>query len=169
MEGPRVVIRGIYGSDEEADPDFKTVRTFETAQECLDWYKTRRRCTNPRYPQCEQIYSHLCDWDQVGEFLLAPLARLRQETSFSSASIDLLPEANVFKHNAAIRSEITDRLNLPFHVRVSEESTLNTLRYLFWHMRCGIFVAIRGNKLRMLVPFVNKVRSGSDLGAKFAT
>lgn len=29
-------------------------------------------------------------------------------------------------------------------------------RYLFFHMRCGIFVMIRRGELKMFVPFVNK-------------
>ena len=33
---------------------------------------------------------------------------------------------------------------------------MNTLRYLLFHMRCGIFVMIRRNRLCMFVPFVNK-------------
>lgn len=33
---------------------------------------------------------------------------------------------------------------------------MNTLNYLFEHMRCGIFVMIRARKVVLFVPFVNR-------------
>ena len=33
---------------------------------------------------------------------------------------------------------------------------MNTLKYLFYHMKCGIFVMIRGGQLRIFSSFVNK-------------
>lgn len=148
-------IRGIYSADDETDAAFKEVVTFTTAAECKAWYAKHQRCTNPAYPQCRQIYTHLCDWDQVCEHLLKPLAKLREAELFQGPAAPL-PDSNVFKRRPEIVRELTARLDLPFHRRVGEESTLNTLRYLFFHMRCGIFVAIRGGRLRMFVPFVNK-------------
>ena len=53
-------------------------------------------------------------------------------------------------------ASVSLRSELPFHKHTSEESTLNTLRYLFFHMRCGIFVMIRHRRVVMFVPFVNK-------------
>jgi len=52
-------------------------------------------------------------------------------------------------------SEINYRLNLPIHRCTTPASTYNTLRYLFYHMKCGIFVMIRDSKLRIFAPFVN--------------
>ncbi|CAM9364725.1 unnamed protein product, partial [Phaeothamnion confervicola] len=48
------------------------------------------------------------------------------------------------------------RLDLPFHKVITRRSTINTLLYLFEHMRCGIFVMIRANRLVIFAPFVNK-------------
>lgn len=56
---------------------------------------------------------------------------------------------------AGMRAGLTQRLNLPFHQHMNRESTRNTLRYLFFHMRCGVYVMIRHGKVRMFVPFVN--------------
>ena len=39
---------------------------------------------------------------------------------------------------------------------MNRESTRNTLRYLFTHMRSGIYVMIRHGKVRMFAPFVNR-------------
>ena len=55
-----------------------------------------------------------------------------------------------------VRREVTSRLDLPFHSCLSPASSAATLQYLFFHMRCGIFVMFRGGKLVMFVPFVNK-------------
>ena len=51
---------------------------------------------------------------------------------------------------------ITSRLQLPIHTRLNKHSTINTLKYLFFHMRCGIFVMIRNNSVAIFCPFVNK-------------
>ena len=146
-------IRGIFPL-EESDPDFKDVVTFETAAECTSWTKAHTACTNPAYPHCHHIYTTLCDWDQVQSLLLDKLAEYRRR--YPCRRPGQLPASNVFSSEPGILKELTDRLNLPIHSLVDEDSTLNTLRYLFFHMRCGIFVLIRGGKLAMFVPFVNK-------------
>ena len=50
---------------------------------------------------------------------------------------------------------LSERLDLPFHQRLNRESTRNTLKYMFEHMRAGIYVMIRRGKVRMFAPFVN--------------
>ena len=51
---------------------------------------------------------------------------------------------------------IISRLNLPIHSRMNKYSSINTLKYLFFHMRCGIYVMIRSNSVAIFCPFVNK-------------
>ena len=51
---------------------------------------------------------------------------------------------------------LTSRLDLPIHRRMNKFSSLNTLKYLFFHMRCGIYVMIRNNSVAIFCPFVNK-------------
>ncbi len=41
---------------------------------------------------------------------------------------------------------------------------MNTLRYLFEHMRCGIFVKIRAGQLVMFVPFANDAYTNTWAG-----
>ena len=55
-----------------------------------------------------------------------------------------------------IQEYLTSRLALPIHQRLSSYSTINTLKYLFHHMKCGILICIRNNKLVVFSPFVNK-------------
>lgn len=53
-------------------------------------------------------------------------------------------------------SYLSSRLNLPIHSTMTSLSVLNTLQYLFHHMRCGIYIMIRDNQLVIFCPFVNK-------------
>lgn len=55
-----------------------------------------------------------------------------------------------------MRVALRSRLRCPIHECTTEESTLNSLRYLFFHMRCGILVCVRGGKVQLFAPFVNK-------------
>eukprot|EP00559_Dactyliosolen_fragilissimus_P002499 CAMPEP_0184864930 /NCGR_PEP_ID=MMETSP0580-20130426/16397_1 /TAXON_ID=1118495 /ORGANISM="Dactyliosolen fragilissimus" /LENGTH=405 /DNA_ID=CAMNT_0027363895 /DNA_START=45 /DNA_END=1262 /DNA_ORIENTATION=+ len=54
-----------------------------------------------------------------------------------------------------VLEDVSYRLNLPIHRCTTRASTMNTLKYLFFHMKCGIFVMIRNSKLRIFAPFVN--------------
>lgn len=148
------VIRGIDESD-ASDPEFASVRAFETQQECTAWYARVHRCTNPKYPQCQQIYTHLCDWEQVEELLLPRLAAVRRKYPVGPRP-GPVPESNRFAHNVEMRIGLRSRLRLPIHEATTEDSTLNTLRYMFFHMRNGIFVCIRAGRVVLFVPFVNK-------------
>jgi hypothetical protein len=151
------VIRGIYAAEEEEDPEFLEVTTFYDAAECKAWYTPRMRTTNPDYPQCQQIYTTLCDWDQAQTMLLNKIAQCRTTMPhIPVAEGQDIPESNVYRECEPLLKELRDRLDLPFHKETNEESTLNTFRYCFNHMRYGIFTMIRNNRLVMFVPFVNK-------------
>ena len=56
----------------------------------------------------------------------------------------------------AAREYLQSRLDLCIHRHLSVVSMENTLNYLFYHMRCGIFGMIRNNSLVIFCPFVNK-------------
>ena len=65
--------------------------------------------------------------------------------------------SNIYERKEAqnVIDAINFRLNLPIHKCTTTMSTMNTLKYLFFHMKCGIFVMIRDGKLRIFAPFVN--------------
>jgi hypothetical protein len=44
---------------------------------------------------------------------------------------------------------LQQRLNYPLHERLNRQATMNTLSYLYNHMRCGIYVMIRSGKVRV--------------------
>lgn len=148
-------IRGLYARDSDLEFD-ERVPSFSSAEECREWVLLNTVCTNPKYPVCKQLITTACDWDQVREFLLEPLAALRAKEPTSSSILGELSEGNAYATSSSrVRLALQERLNLPFHLHTCEESTLNTLRYLFFHMRCGIFVAFKEGKLALFVPFVN--------------
>jgi hypothetical protein len=151
-------VRGIY-EEEEASSPFAggTVPAFETAEACRAWAAQHTSvCTNPAYAACKHIFTHACDWAQVRSLLLEPLARARAQYPVAPGPPAALPASNAFAAEQGVQAALRSRLDLPIHCCTSEESTLNTLRYLFFHMRHGIFVLIRRNRLIMFVPFVNK-------------
>ena len=41
------------------------------------------------------------------------------------------------------------------HANVKDDGVWNTLRYMYFHMRCGIYVCIRNNRVVAFAPFVN--------------
>jgi hypothetical protein len=157
MAGHSYVVRGLYEAAAEVDPAFTSVATFDTKQECEAWMAAHDACTNPDYASCHHLYTTLCDWEQVNTYLLRPLEIYRARYPHkTTTSVDDVPDTNAFKNVGEIRTNVRRCLDLPFHQVTSEESTLNSLRYLFFHMKCGIFVCIRDNQVRMFVPFVNK-------------
>ena len=65
---------------------------------------------------------------------------------------------SVYDYANALRvyQYLLSRLDLSVHHVMTSHSTLNTLRYLFYHMKCGIYVMIRNNQVVIFSPFVNK-------------
>lgn len=57
---------------------------------------------------------------------------------------------------AAVGDYVTSRLNLSIHHEMNYQSSLNTLKYMFYHLRCGIYVMVRGGEVVIFAPFVNK-------------
>ena len=147
-------LRGIYAASDEEDEEFRQVQTFETKTACGEWYSLQRRRTNPKYKHCDQIYTTVCDWEQACDLILKPLGRLRRTSPARPPAP--LPASSRFAGSKAMLVGLRSRLRLPVHEAPTDESTVNTLRYLFFHMRCGIFVALRRGRVAMFVPFVNK-------------
>lgn len=177
-------LRGLYDiTDDEIEPglvDNSIFRSsaghflrFASKEECREFIL--KFCTtgsNPEYPWLQHIFTMLVSWDQVERFLLdkvdyfnrkLPPRRAPPLDSWSNVYLqegspppELGGEGWKGFDSGAVMRGIVRRLDLPFHQCISPASTRNTLNYLFHHMRCGIFVMIRSNRLAMFVPFVNK-------------
>lgn len=162
------------------------VPTFDSVTECLRWMKENARYgSNPADPNLRHIFTHAVDWSQVSDYLLRELRLHRPQRMHSEGESYYLHRANPPSRPSSSSSdtsedgrttfeaerqnrvaenfefkpvvaELEQRLSLPFHARVNRASSLNTLSYLFNHMRCGVFVLIEDNQLRMFVPFVNR-------------
>eukprot|EP00594_Rhizosolenia_setigera_P016235 CAMPEP_0178955274 /NCGR_PEP_ID=MMETSP0789-20121207/9505_1 /TAXON_ID=3005 /ORGANISM="Rhizosolenia setigera, Strain CCMP 1694" /LENGTH=615 /DNA_ID=CAMNT_0020636869 /DNA_START=155 /DNA_END=2002 /DNA_ORIENTATION=- len=106
----------------------------------------------------------LVSWEQIETILLPNIEKARQEFSPKENKVpsDYTPPSgntsnNIYEQsdNKEVLEQIEFRLNLPIHKCTNPTSTMNTLKYLFFHMKCGIFVMIRNGKLRIFAPFVN--------------
>lgn len=119
--------------------------------------------SNPDYPHLMHIFTMLVSWEQIEKHLIPNIEKARKEPS-DSAKIpkdhldDIDSEAarpedessNVYEQPDAYNciKDVVYRLDLPFHRCTSAVSTMNTLKYLFFHMKCGIFVMIRNGQVR---------------------
>ena len=168
-------IRGMFGSKGDsanwldATSQFPNgVPRFNSRAECLAFmeeYNTYNGGSNPDNPQLMHIFTMLTSWTQVEKMLIPAIHAARKEPSFTKpVDKDYLknPEASKATKNAYESEEaknvydaINFRLDQPIHRCTTTESTMNTLKYLFFHMKCGIFVMIRDGKLRIFAPFVN--------------
>lgn len=154
------MIRGIYSKAE--DQVFKEgVPTFDTIEECMQWMKENaQNGSNPDDPNLRHSLSHLIDWEQVQKYLVEKLVKKhRAKPENGKLQKKYLRGKNTVysaKEFKPVVNELISRLDLSFYSQTNSESTMNTLKYLFHHMRCGIFVCIRDNDLKMFVPFVNK-------------
>ena len=127
-------------------------------------YNTYHGGSNPDYPHLMHIFTMLVSWEQVQNILLPNINKARAEPSFAkkiprdylddvtSKDVKLTGEEsrNVYERPEAFNviRDVTFRLDLPIHRCTTNASTLNTLKYLFFHMKCGIYVMIRNGQLR---------------------
>ena len=166
VSGSEPVLRGIFAAEEETLDTFRNgVPTFHSKAACKAWMEKHcARGSNPEFPHLQHIFTHLVDWGQISRYLLPKMEAQRHAAPGAgaaaarhAASVDL--SANRYASEAEcapVAEELRRRLRLPFHRETNPESTRNTLRYLFFHMRCGIYVCVRDRKLVAFVPFVNK-------------
>jgi hypothetical protein len=178
-------IRGMFGPKGdstnwlEATAQFPNgVPRFNSSAECksfMEEYNTNNGGSNPSNPQLMHIFTMLTNWEQVESMLIPAIHQARKEPSFSDpVSKDYLnnenenergdgeegtsgENKNVYETQDAknVTDAINFRLEQPIHKCTTTESTMNTLKYLFFHMKCGIFVMMRDGKLMIFAPFVN--------------
>jgi hypothetical protein len=130
----------------------------------MEDYLMKHGGSNPKYTHLTHIFTTLVDWEQIKTDLLPAIRKARGEPSQAKEiprSYGDQPDdtsENRYERSEArpVVEDIKQRLNVPFHRCITEESVMNTLKYLFFHMRCGIYVMIRNGELRIFCPFVNK-------------
>ena len=115
--------------------------------------------SNPNNEHLHHIFTLLTSWEQVKKYLIDYLPVCDQQGNAASAAAATTTTTTAGDNSltgSIVHEELQQRLNLPVHQVTTRDSTISTLRYLFFHMRCGIFVKIVGGRLRMFVPFVNQ-------------
>ncbi len=94
----------------------------------------------------------LTTWHEIETELFPALFELPPPQQFKQAmpspSLRPLWEASIHKNLVFSPVHATSKDN--------PDSTLNTLKYLFFHMRCGILVCIRDGTVRIFQPFANR-------------
>ena len=170
---PPPELRGLFGPNGDslnwldATAKFPNgVPRFEKRDECLEFMKSYNMYhggSNPDVPHLRHIFTTLINWNQIERFLLPAMEKARKEPSFapkipqSYGQEPATDSKNIYEQAAAksVVDAINFRLDQPFHKCTTPASVLNTLKYLFFHMKCGIYVMIRNGKLRIFCPFTN--------------
>lgn len=170
---PPPELRGIFGAKGDslnwldATSKFPNgVPRFETRAECLEFmrnYNLYHGGSNPDYPHLRHIFTTLITWEQIEKILLPAMQEARKEPSFAKKvprDYGKQPDdssKNVYEQSVGkpVVDAINFRLEQPFHKCTTPESVINTMKYLFFHMKCGIYVMIRNGKLRIFCPFTN--------------
>jgi hypothetical protein len=161
--------RNIFAFEDEEEEWRKELECFPNRVPRFDGKEeavafTKQHClhgSNPQYSQLQHSISTLIDWAQIETILIpkireyekrwpSSLVSIKRNTA-EAANIDSMDEMKQSIHDYA-----SSRLNLPIHATMCEISRMNTLRYLFFHMKCGIYVMIRRNQVAIFCPFVNK-------------
>jgi hypothetical protein len=175
ITAPPPELRGIFGENGDslnwldATGKFPNgVPRFESRDECLEFmkdYNTYNGGSNPDNPHLRHIFTTLINWKQVEKILLPAMEKARKETSFAkkvprdygTAKYDNSSSKNVYEQGFSQPAvdAINFRLDLPIHKCTTPASVHNTLKYLFDHMKCGIYVMIRNGKVRIFCPFTN--------------
>lgn len=164
----RPMFRGIFALEDETCPEWKSyvmengLPNFKTKEECEAFVRSQcSRGSNPDHPNLHHIFTMLVSEKQIRNVLIPKIQEYESKYPFKATTFSEFNPKNRFACNSpghAVYENVNFRLQLPFHVKVNRESTMNTLWYLFHHMRCGIFVMIRAKKVVLFVPFVNNVQ-----------
>ena len=157
-------VRGIYAREDEAASYLKEgIPLFETAEACTAFMEAHCQSTsppsNPERPHLKQLLTTLVNWGQVETYLLGARREYDARWPPKTYEDDGGGAANRWASDAVAKvcgEELDARLDLPLHRNMTPEATVTTLRYLFDHMRSGIFVMIRRNRVCVFAPFVNE-------------
>jgi hypothetical protein len=156
------MFRGCFTPNEDQSPLSSGIPTFSTAKDALTFCELLDESSplgsNPDWPGLLQCITTFIGWKQIQQYLIP---RILQPMTYNSRQISLinnrfLPNKNTIQGTLLIEEQIKkSRLNLLFHSRLSPVSTMNTLRYAFFHMRNGILIQIRNQQIYTFAPFVN--------------
>jgi len=177
-------MRGIFHHDvdppywKEAVASFPNkIPRFDSKDQAQSWVKNICEISsNPDEPHLHHNITTLTDWNQIEKYLLPKIddyrKRWREEPGKDDLQVASVSnnkgckqlEDNIYLSSSddningpkSVYDSMLSRLDLPVHRHTSSTSIMNTLLYLFHHMKCGIYVMIRNNEPVIFCPFVNK-------------
>ena len=124
----------------------KPVPKFHTSSECLSFIQNFPEVANKL-----MNYKIVTNFEELKETILGGISKAEHEfdTEFNTEIRKNLP-----KEFEPILNIVDSKREV--YKGEFEERLLNTLDYLFYHMRCGIYCRIEDNKIKQFIVFVNK-------------
>ena len=164
-ESKKPQVRGIYAFGDEPSVAWRSATScfpnpgcpnFTTKQECIAWCKhVRGTPSNPDHSHLQHLCTVLIGWNQVDEYLLQKrdeyLRRYPKNNNNNNSPVN----GGRYSLITSIRNATKARLLSSPHRSITPSSVINTLKYLYFHMRSGLYVMIRNGQVQMFVPFVN--------------
>lgn len=78
------------------------------------------------------------------------------------------PSVSVAKQDDDLYSDINNKLDDPLYQNLNPSSIINSIKYVYWETRAGVFISVRNNKLEAFIPFANaKYRNDWSNGLTF--
>lgn len=163
------ILRGIYDFEHEPEYWKEAISQFPNHVPRFD-EKTqaesfiRQYCqkqSNPEDTGLQHSISTLTSWSQIEKYIFSVTKNYNgcyDDTQIANSMVNNrfhLKEGSEESSNP-VGEYLASRLNLAIHAKLSSISVMNTFRYLYEHMRCGIYCMIRGGRLVIFCPFVNK-------------
>jgi len=100
----------------------------------------------------KHIITTLTSWGEVNEYIISKY-NLLNVTKYIYKPIK---GSNIYLNNNDIKFQFFSKFKQSIYRNIDNDTYINTLRYIFYHTRSGIFIYIKNNKVEMFVPFVNK-------------
>lgn len=97
----------------------------------------------------------LTSWNEIKEEIKAKLLK-----SYAPWDKKIKPHTSFMRRveteNKKEYEDINQRLNFHLYKNLNNQSAINTIKYIYYKIRSGIFVKIENNKLVAFIPFANK-------------
>ena len=123
--------------DEEEDLE-DAILEFNTKKSCLESVEFKTH--NKKFPNIKTDVPYVLDIVDMNDKIIKSFSSLKSEIH------------NEFMKTHLLNDFIETKLNL---FKGSFESKKNTLDYLFFKIRCGYFIQIKGGSVQQFIPFYN--------------
>lgn len=101
----------------------------------------------------------LSNWDEINQYIIKKYLTNKIKPRSLGAMLhgkELNKKIKSRKLNKKEYLDINQRLNDIKYKNLNNESCINTIKYIFYKIRSGIFIYIKNNKLEAFLPFANK-------------